>query len=197
MLHQLRGDPASVREFASESLTIAVEHRFAFWQAGATVMLGWASAASGESEGATMVERGIEAWRATGTATYQCYSLTLLADAYRLHGRVNEALSALDKADRVMAETGERLYEAEAYRLRGELLSGNAPDAAEAAFRSAIAVSTRQQARALQIRAALSLCRFLRVQGRPEEARAVVAAVTGECGEVSETPEMTAARDLL
>jgi serine/threonine protein kinase len=197
MLHQLQGDQFGVRELSSESLTLAVEHRFAFWQAGATVMLGWAAAASGEAEGASVVERGIDAWRLTGTATYQGYSLTLLADAYRLHGRTSEALQALDDADRVMTETGERLYESEASRLRGELLSGEMPAAAEAAFRAAIAIAQSQRARALQLRAALSLCRFLRVQGRAEEASAVVAAVVGECGEALETRELIAATDIL
>src|SRR5439155_720149 len=86
MLHQLRGDHAAVREFASESLAIAVEHRFAFWQAGATVMLGWAAAADGVADGAGVVEQGIDAWRATGSVTYRAYSLALLADAHRRCG---------------------------------------------------------------------------------------------------------------
>ena len=51
VLHQFRQDPAAVREYAGQSLAVAVEHRFAFWQAGATVLLGWAAAAGGAADG--------------------------------------------------------------------------------------------------------------------------------------------------
>ena len=134
MLHQFRGDPAAVRELAAEALTIAVEHRFAFWQAGATVLLGWATAASaaketvsGATDGPAVLQQGIEAWRATGSATYRTYSLTLHADALRLCGRPEEALAALDQAEASIAETAERLCEPEMHRLRGELLRASAP----------------------------------------------------------------------
>src|SRR4029079_5849643 len=81
MLHQFRQDPAGVREYAGQTLAVAVEHRFAFWQAGATVLLGWAGAADGAGGGVALLEQGIEAWRATGSETYLTYYLALLAEA--------------------------------------------------------------------------------------------------------------------
>jgi predicted ATPase len=197
MLHQLRGDPAAVRECASESLAIAVEHRFAFWQAGATVLLGWAAASDGAADGAAVLEQGIEAWRATGSVTYRAYSLALLADAHRLHHRTDDALAALDEADRLMWATGERLYEPETHRLRGELLLDQSPSAAETELRAAIATAEAQQTRALQLRAAVSLGRLLRDQGRTDEALAVVTAATATAKGLGDTPEMVSARDLL
>jgi predicted ATPase len=197
MLHQLRGDPAAVREFASESLAIAVEHRFAFWQAGATVLLGWAAAGGGEAEGATVLEQGIEAWRATGTVTYRPYSLALLADARRRYGQRDAALAALDQAHQLMEETGERLYESEVYRLRAELLYYLPDDGAEREYRAALTTAAAQQAHALQLRAAVGLGRLLRDRDRADEARLIVAAAIGSAKGLADYPEMTEAKELL
>jgi predicted ATPase len=127
VLHQLRGDPAAVREFASESLSVAVEHRLAFWQAGATVLLGWAAAAAGAGDGTGLIEDGIGTWRATGSVTYRAYYLILLADARRRAGRTADALAALDEAERTMAATGERFCDSEARRVRAELSATGGP----------------------------------------------------------------------
>jgi tetratricopeptide (TPR) repeat protein len=197
MLHQLRGDPAAVREFASESLSIAVEHRFAFWQAGATVLLGWAAAGGGEADGATVLEQGIEAWRATGSVTYRPYSLALLADARRRYGHRDESLAALDQAERLTEETGERLYEPEIHRLRAELLYYLPGDAAEREYRTALATAEAQQSHALQLRAAVGLGRLLRDRDRIDEARLVVAAAIGSAKGLADYPEMTEAKELL
>jgi predicted ATPase len=208
MLHQLRGDPAAVREFAAEALAVSVEHRFAFWQAGATVLLGWAAAASAPpfenarggsraADGVSVLEQGIEAWRATGSVTYRTYSLSLLADARWRCGRPGESLEALNEAERVMAETGERLWEPEIHRIRGELLRGLSPDSAEAAFRAAVAAAEGQGAPTLRLRAAVGLGRLLRDRGRRDEAVAVVLAAFTPAGGLGETPEMVEAKDFL
>jgi predicted ATPase len=212
MLHQLRGDPEAVREYASESLAISVEHRFAFWHAGATVLLGWATAVTsqdaanpayarkartGATDGISVLERGIEAWRATGSATYRTYSLTLLADALRQCGRLGDAIAALDEAERSIVETAERLSEPEIHRLRGEVLSATNPEGAEAALRTAVAASTRQRACGLQLRSALSLGRFLSEQGRVDEARSVVAAALDQNNGLRDSRELLEARKFL
>jgi predicted ATPase len=175
MFHQFRGDADMVRELAAEVLALSIEHRFAFWQAGATVLLGWATAAAGDgSEGPSILQQGIEAWRATGSATYRTYSLTLLADALFRSGRLQDALAVVDEAERSINETAERLSEPELHRLRGELLREKSPERAEAAFRAALATADAQHARALRLRAAGALGRFLRDRGHEEEARAVM-----------------------
>jgi predicted ATPase len=196
VLHQLRGDAASVREFASETLSVAVEHRFAFWQAGATVLLGWAAAADGAADGAGVLEQGIEAWGATGSVTYRAYYLTLLADAHCRCGRAGDALAALAEADRATAETGERLYEPEQHRLRGVVLDGSAPEAAEAAFRAAIATAQAQNARAFHLRAAVALARLLRDRARTDDARAVLLPAISSAEGLRDTPEMAEAKNL-
>jgi predicted ATPase len=197
VLHQFRGDPTGVREAASEALAVAVEHRFAFWQAGATVLLGWAVAAGGVADGVGLIEQGLDAWRATGSETYRAYYLAILADALARCGHHDDALAALDQAERAAGATGERLSEAEVHRLRGELLSGRSADAAEAAWRAAVETARAQQARALELRAALGLGRFLTGRGRADEARAVVAAAAERADGLRDTPEMRAAQAVL
>ncbi|HVK17096.1 MAG TPA: hypothetical protein VM533_09105, partial [Fimbriiglobus sp.] len=173
MLHQFRQDPAAVREFAAETLAVSVEHRFAFWQAGATVLLGWAAAADGAADGVALLEQGLDAWQATGSITYRTYYQALLAEALGRAGRAGEALGVLDEAERLVGRTGERLYEAEVHRLRGELHVALAtPDAAEVCFERAAAVARSQRASALAQRAANSLGRLRTAQGRPVAAAA-------------------------
>jgi predicted negative regulator of RcsB-dependent stress response len=94
------------------------------------------------------------------------YMLTLLADARRRAGRADEAMLTLDEALAVAAANGERWYEAETLRLRGELLLEVSDErSAEQALRQALELARAQEARALERRAALSLAR-LRGAGR-------------------------------
>jgi predicted ATPase len=195
VLHQFRGDAATVREFASEALAVSVEHRLAFWQAGATVLLGWAAAVDGEVGGVAVLEQGIDAWRATGSVTYRTYSLSLLVDAKRRSGQISHALSVLDEAERAMAETGERLVEPEIHRLRGEL--DQSVEATEKAYRTALAAAQAQGARAFQLRAAVGLGRLLRRCGHGDDAHAVVAEAISAGEGLLGTPDMLEASGFL
>ena len=153
MLAQLRGESPAVRELAGEGLAVSIENGFAFWQAGATVLLGWAAAADGDG-GIELLEQGLAEWRATGSETYRTYYLGLLAEAYLRAGRVSEASAKLDEADALVVRTGERLYEAELHRLRGEVsLAVGVRAGAERCFRRAAEVAVRQKAKAFADRA--------------------------------------------
>ncbi|HSQ57130.1 MAG TPA: AAA family ATPase, partial [Gemmata sp.] len=174
VLHQFADNPAVVRESASEALAVAVEHQFAFWQAGATILLGWAAAATDSPDGIELLKEGIEAWRMTESETYRAYYLGLLADASFRCGRREEAIAALDEAEKVGRANGERLFEPEFHRLRGELASTRSD--AEGAFRKAIETSRAQSARGLELRAAIRLCRLLDEEGREDEARTIMTA---------------------
>jgi predicted ATPase len=197
VLHQFRGDPGGVREHASESLAIAIEHRLAFWHSGATVLLGWAAAASQQADGVNLIEQGLEAWLATGSVTYHAYFLTVLGDALARIGKPEQALATLGEAERVTAATGEHLAEAEMFRLRGELLATRSPSEAETAFRAAIVSARTQKARAIELRAAMGLTRFFRRTGRDAEARPLLAAVYEAFTEGFDTPDLQEAKKLL
>jgi tetratricopeptide (TPR) repeat protein len=126
------------------------------------------------------VEEGIaQMWqsmadkRSIGTRGQIPHSLASLAEAYGEAGQIEEGLTVLSEALEVAQSTGERYYEAEIHRLKGELLlmQGEPEAQVEACFRQAIHVAQQQQAKSLELRAAKSLSRLWQKQGRKEEAR--------------------------
>jgi adenylate cyclase len=113
-------------------------------------------------------------------------------------GRATEGLAVVTEALTRAATTGERFYEAELQRLRGQLLLGSAREAeAEACFLEAIEMARRQQARWLELRAATSLARLRQQQGHVDEARQPLADVLGRFTEGFETPHLREVRALL
>jgi predicted ATPase len=124
----------------------------------------------------------------------------LLAEACGKAGQAGEGLTLLAEALAAVANTGERLYEAELYRLKGELLlrpaAADAPQA-ETCFQQALDVARRQQAKSLELRAALSLSRLWQQQGKRAAARQLLAAVYGWFTEGFDTADLQEARALL
>ncbi len=115
-----------------------------------------------------------------GVQTITSYYSSLLARAYRRAGRNREGLQALDEAQVSIDARGERWWEAEIQRLRGELLrsqSGANVGDAEACFERALQISRSQEAKSLELRAAMSLARLSRRQGKGDVARRLL----GEC----------------
>ena len=129
------------------------------------------------------------------------YSLALLAEAYREAGREEEGLTALTEALAGVDSTGERMYEAELYRLKGELTlqvhGQNLESEAEASFQKALTVARRQEAKSWELRAATSLARLWQQQGKRIEARDLLAAVYNWFTEGFETKDLQEAKALL
>ena len=136
------------------------------------------------------------AWQAIGTPHLRVGFLLRLAEASGTVGRVAEGLTALAEALTV-GITGGR--EAEWYRIKGDLLgqTGSRPEEAEACFQQALTIARRQQAKSLELRAALSLARLWQHQGKPAAAYAVLAPVYGWFTEGFETADLQEARGLL
>ena len=87
-----------------------------------TILRGWALAEQGQGEeGIAQIRQGLAACRATGAEVWRPHFLALLAEAYGKAGQTEEGLSVLAEALAVVDKTGERFYEAELYRLKGEL----------------------------------------------------------------------------
>jgi adenylate cyclase len=138
--------------------------------------------------------------------TYRTYYLGLLAEVLAGQGPAGaeEARGVLEEALALAARTGEGLYEAELYRLRGEarLLGPGEPSEsalreAEEDCRRALDVARRQEAKALQLRAAMAVARLARRLGKPEDGRALLAEVYGRFTEGFETPDLAEAREVL
>jgi predicted ATPase len=129
---------------------------------------------------------------------FRPFCLGQLAEAYIGIGKIEKAFSVLDEALEVAEITGERYYNAEIYRLQGELLltSGTASEA-EAKFQQAIEFTRRQQAKSLELRAVVSLARLWQSQGKQEEARQMLTEIYGWFTEGFNTVDLLAAQALL
>jgi tetratricopeptide (TPR) repeat protein len=195
----LANSPPEVRRHAEEMFNLASEHGFALWQAIATDWRGWASAAIGrEGDSVELLTKAISSVRATGTVICTPMWLTHLADAHGRLGDPFKGLSRLTEAGEIIQATDERHHEAEVYRLQGDLIKATGDqEAAERSYRRAIGAAGRQNAKALEVRAATSLARLWRDQGKPTEARDLLAPIYGWFTEGFDTPVVKDAKALL
>ena len=131
---------------------------------------------------------------------FRPYYLAFLAEAYGKVGQAGEGLTLLGEALAAVHKTGERFYEAELYRLKGELLlvrSAENRGEAEACFQQALLVARHQQAKLLELRAAMSLSRLWQQQGKRTAAHQLLAPVYGWFTEGFDTPDLQEAKALL
>ncbi len=161
LFNQLQGDRQAVEEGTAELLVLAKEHGFAHWHATATLLQGWAMARRGALvEGLEMMRVGLAAKRATGSQLKIPYYQGLMACLLGRTGCGLEALSLLEDAFKQIAATGERWFEAELHRIRGEVLLSIAPGnlaRALTCFAAAAEVARSQQAAWWEARIARSL----------------------------------------
>ena len=146
------------------------------------------------------MRQGVAAWRATGARVLQPYYLAVLAEAHRKAGLANEGLSVLAEALDAGRRTGERARGAELYRLKGELLLALSTEnhgEAEAYFRQALEVAHRQSAKALELRAAMSVSRLWQHQGKRNDARQLLAEIYDWFTEGFDTADLKDAKALL
>src|SRR5262249_11392127 len=155
-------------------------HGLSFWFAGGQVMRGWAVAEQEEgASGITQLRQGLNAFVATGSETYRTYFVCLLAEAAEKQDKIEEGLGVLAEAMALMHRTGESFHAAELHRFRGEfLLRQGAAEVdyrqAEDCFHRALTLARQQQAKSLELRAAMSLTRLYQKQDRQADARPVL-----------------------
>ena len=141
------------------------------------------------------------AGRAAAPGRRDAHIAALLADTYGKEGQTAAGLRVVNEELSRLQITGTRFYEAELYRINGELLLRQAvPDEelAETCFEKAIEVARRQQAKSLELRAAMSLSRLWQRQGKKtEEARQLLAEIYGWFTEGFGTADLKAAKALL
>ncbi|MGE0827413.1 MAG: hypothetical protein AB7P18_35480, partial [Candidatus Binatia bacterium] len=220
-LYQLRQEIDLAYEHAQVTMTMATDHGFAPWSAMGTVLYGWALVLQGHRrKGVIRMQQGVQAWHGTGAEVGRLHWLTLLAEAYEQLGQIEEGLRTLDDALRIGTITGERMYEAEVYRLKGELLlmqegkkqgarrqeqgkkmetvprSLN-PGEAEACFHKAIEIARQQQAKSWELRATTSLARLCVQKGKQREARNLMSGIYYWFTEGFDTKDLQEAKKLL
>jgi TOMM system kinase/cyclase fusion protein len=201
-LHQFRREAQAAQKWAEAATVLSREQGLPFWDGSGTIMWGWALAAQGRGEeGLAQIRQGLVTFRATGAEVQQPSWLALLAEACGWAGQVAQGLNAVAEALAIMDKTGERYYEAELYRLKGELLlqAGEGPQVleAEAGFHQALSVARRRQAKFLELRAAMSLSRLWQRQGKRNAARPLLAEVYSWFTEGFDTADLQEAKALL
>jgi tetratricopeptide (TPR) repeat protein len=199
-LHISRRETQRVREMAEDCLAICKEHGFPQWLANGYICRGWALVEAGQgAAGVAEMREGITAMHATEADLQRSRYLALFGEACGATGQFAEGLSLLAEALAFAEQSGERFFEAEIYRLRGELLlQSEAPQAeVEECFHQAIKVAQRQQAKSPELRAVMSLARLWQKQGKREEARQRLAEIYGWFTEGFDTADLQEAKALL
>jgi class 3 adenylate cyclase/predicted ATPase len=203
-IRNLRGAGELALESAAESIQLATEHGFPHLLAMLLGFRGEALALRGQpEEGIPEMRKGIDSCRACGFETFLTILAAPLVRAYGMCGQVDKAFAALAEATAVVENTGERVYEAELYRLKGELTlkgpdrTNSKVEEAERCFRQAIEVARRQSAKSWELRATTSLARLLAEQGRRSEARSMLADIYNWFTEGFDTADLKDAKALL
>jgi len=224
-IHQFRREGQRALERAEAGIRFSREQGFLEWIGWGTIFHGWALAEQGHAqEVVAQMHESIARQRAIAEY-WRPYCFALLAEGYGKGGQPDEGLRVLAEALTAVERTGERFYEAELYRLKGELLrqkadgrpttadgrkadgrrsavggqrsTEEAESEAETCFQKAISVARHQQTRSLELRATVSLCRLWQGQGKKEEARQMLQEIYGWFTEGFDTADLKEARALL
>jgi len=201
LLHQRRRETTIVQEQAETLIAVSTEHGFPFRAAIGSMLLGWATVERGAGQaGMARIEEGIAAFQTTGARLRNAAWLALLAEAYGKLGQIDKGLTVVVDALQAAEDTGEHFYDAEIFRLKGELLLQRSSDnqrEVETCFQHAISIAQNQQAKSWELRAATSLARLWQQQGKRDEAHDLLAPVYGWFTEGFDTADLKDAKALL
>jgi predicted ATPase len=195
------GNYAAANLQVDELLPLADEKGAVFWKAHGMCIKGVLSALSGDTSNAIhMLTSGIDTYRSTGSTASASLYLSYLARAYADVGQFDHAWRCIGEAVAAVEATKETWNEADTRRIAGEiaLMSVELDTAkAEAYFEHSLAVARKQQAKSLELRAAMSIARLWREQGKPQQARELLAPVYGWFTEGFDTLDLKEAKALL
>jgi class 3 adenylate cyclase/predicted ATPase len=195
-VHQQRGERQAVEERIEATITLATEQALTRWAVQGAVLKGWLLAQQGRGqEGILQLSHGVSA-----AVRDQSHCVALLAEAYGKEGNTKEGLRVITEELARVRLTGGRFYESELLRIKGELLGMQAvtdEEQAETFFQKAIEVARRQQAKSLELRAAMSLSQLWQSQGRKAEARQTLGDIYGWFTEGFDTADLKQAKALL
>jgi class 3 adenylate cyclase/predicted ATPase len=199
--HFLCGSYATTETLANELYTLADEQGAVLWKSSGQQYRGWVLAVTGRASEATqLLAQSLAAFRSTGSTGMTPFGLSWLGKSYAELDQPDDALRLVNEAKDVIERTGERWAEVDVHRIAGEIaLRSPQPDAAkaEAHFERALTVARRQQAKSWELRAATSMARLWRDQGKPQRARELLAPVYGWFTEGFETIDLKEAKTML
>ena len=197
----LRGDAEAALRASEALVALGREHNMALYLAFGSVHASWARARLSDREaGVTELRGAVAAYGDQGNRLYVPFYQGLLAEIEGEEQSADRALARIDEALALAGATGEHWSDAFLHRIRGEILLKRDPAnpaAAEEAFFTAIAVAQQQKARSFELRAAMSMARLWRDQGKPQQARDLLAPVYGWFTEGFDTLDLKEAKALL
>jgi DNA-binding SARP family transcriptional activator/predicted ATPase len=198
MFNEMRRDAQALKGNAEELMRLANE-KVPGWSGAGTRFRGEALAMLGQvQEGMAQMREGMAAEQSVGVRAFLSGTRGSLAEAQAKAGQPEQGLTILAEALTLVEQTSERHWEAELYRLKGELLLMQGDEAeAEASLHNAIEVARHQQAKSWELRATVSLCRLWQQQGRMDEARQMLAEIYSWFTEGFDTPDLQEAKALL
>jgi predicted ATPase len=199
--HFLCGNYAEANEQADETIALADEKGSLFWNAAGMMLQGNSLAMMGKaSQAVHLITSGLKALRSTGATAS---APQILSDLTRIHtglDQIDDARRCIGEAIFAAETTKEKIWEAEINRIAGEIaLKSPEPQTAEAQsyFARALAVARKQQAKSWELRAAMSMARLWRDQGKREGACELLAPVYGWFTEGFDTRDLKEAKALL
>jgi DNA-binding winged helix-turn-helix (wHTH) protein/predicted ATPase len=218
--HQLRREARLAQEYADAAIAVSTEHKLTLYHAVSTVILGWAQIEQGRPEEAIeRIRRGLLAHQATGASVLLPHFMGLLAGALCKTGRPAEGLRVLEEGLAIADRNGERFYEAELYRLKGELVlaalsdravvhtafggrasvgtNSSAITDAESSFSRSLKIARQLKATSFELRTALSLARLYQNQGKRKESRTLLEPIYNTFTEGLDTTDLREAKSLL
>ncbi len=201
-LHWWLRDFKTVNKYTEELVPFSSEAGFVYWWGHGIFYQGERKTLEGQvDEGIVQMNKALETLLATGTETCMTRLNARLAEACVKVGQVEEGLAAIDRGFGVLNRHDERYYEAELFRLKGDLLfiQGKTSSASEveSCFQKALEVSRSLKAKSLELRAAMSLSRLKQKQGKQGEARKLLQEIYGWFTEGFDTGDLKEAKTLL
>jgi predicted ATPase len=206
LFHLLRRDVAALAERGKEVAQLGEVKGFLFIVGVGEFKLGWVAAHQARiEEGLAKLHHALELYHATGVRFTLTDLLGSLAEAYGMAGEIDKGLEFMTQALAEVERGGERYFEAELYRIKGELLLKKAErndraameSEAEACFGQSLAVARKQEAKSFELRTAVSLGHLLKKQGKKSEARKLLESIYGRFTEGFDMPDLKEAKSLI
>ena len=201
LIHILNGNYATANALLDDLASLVDEKKALHWKGQSMAVRGWLFCLGGRaSDAIPTIVAGITEYRSTGAHTFLPTLLSSLASAYAEMGKFEDAQRCIAEALVAIETTKEKWFESDINRLAGEIaLKSPALNAtaAEAYFQRALAVARQQQAKSWELRAAMSMARLWRDQGKRDEARELLAPVYGWFTEGFDTHDLKDAKALL
>jgi predicted ATPase/DNA-binding SARP family transcriptional activator len=199
LLYRLGKEWAHAKEKAESALALSREHGFPVWEVMATTLGGSIVAEEDPKRGVEIIRQGMENWEAMGLKLGLPLYSALLAEALSRAGETEEAIEVVDEAHELGKILGDRLVEADLFRIRGDLGHAKQHDTGEIEddYQHALTVSREQHNRVFELQTAMRLAQLWISEGKLKESRKLVKEVFDKFTEGFQTVDLRTAEKLL